>query len=530
MFLDRLSTKRKTLSLFSISVAMLAPAICLADDVTLRSSDGTVNLVGELIEFTDNSYVLRTVLGDVRVSGSQVRCEGADCPDFGVIEADSRISGSSAVGDGLMPLLLSGFAGALRAEVTQTATGTSGQFVADLIGEEGFGDPLGSYLVTSTRSTDAFSTLLDQTSEIGMSSRRIQPDEAQALSDSGAGNMISPDQEHIIAVDTLVVITHPENPIKSITMNQLRAVYNGAIANWSELGGNDAPITVYSRDEDTGTRGVFDNGVFGQDAPDLPSTAQIAPSENQMAASVNADVNAIGFVGFAFQRGASPLTLISDCGISMVPDAFSARTEEYALQRFLYLYTRGDLNEQSATEFVNYTTSNEADTVVAKAGFIDLGIDRREQTADGDRAQQLLSTSVDAIESGFIREMLTEMVNYDRLSTTFRFRTGSSALDPRGRSNLERLANYLETQPEGTEVQFVGFTDDIGAFESNRALSVGRADQVMAEMRNFAGDRLNGIVMASRGFGEIAPSACNTSDNERQINRRVEVWIKSGNG
>jgi len=126
--------------------------------------------------------------------------------------------------------------------------------------------------------------------------------------------------------------------------------------------------------------------------------------------------------------------------------------------------------------------------------------------------------------------MLTDMVKYDRLSTTFRFRTGSSVLDPRGRSNLERLTDYLEAQPEGTEVQFVGFTDDVGAFESNRVLSVGRADQVLAEMRGFAGDRLNGIEMTSRGFGEIAPSACNTSENERHINRRVEVWIKSANG
>ena len=74
---------------------------------------------------------------------------------------------------------------------------------------------------------------------------------------------------------------------------------------------------------------------------------------------------------------------------------------------------------------------------------------------------------------------------------------------------------------------FVGFTDDVGAFDSNRQLSFGRAEQVMAELQNFAGDRLAGIEMASTGFGEIAPTACNTSDNERRINRRVEVWIKS---
>ena len=363
-----------------------------------------------------------------------------------------------------------------------------------------------------------------------MSARRILPDEARALRADGAGNMISPDQEHIIAVDSLVVITHPNNPVQSITLDQLRDIYSGAITNWADVGGSNAPITLFSREADSGTRGVFENGVFGENPPSLPGSTEIKTDNNEMAASVNADVNAIGFVGYAFQRGASALTLISDCGISMVPDAFSARTEEYALQRFLYLYTREDTGSEGTAEFIEYAGSNQADVVIAKAGFIDLGIDRRPQMIDGARAAQLSDSSADAYESGFMREMLLEMVNYDRLSTTFRFRTGSQELDLRGRLNLERLADYLETQPSGTEVLFAGFTDSVGAFDSNRSLSVGRADQVMAELQNYAGSRLSGISMSTTGYGEIAPSACNTSDNERQINRRVEVWIKSSNG
>ena len=122
------------------------------------------------------------------------------------------------------------------------------------------------------------------------------------------------------------------------------------------------------------------------------------------------------------------------------------------------------------------------------------------------------------------------MTQYDRLSSTFRFRTGSSNLDRRGELNLERLADYLETQPEGSKVLIVGFTDDVGAFESNRDLSIGRAQQVQETLQSFAGDRLAGIEFASAGFGEVSPSACNTTDNGRGINRRVEVWIQSANG
>jgi phosphate transport system substrate-binding protein len=384
-------------------------------------------------------------------------------------------------------------------------------------------------LISSTGSSDAFSSLLNETAQIGMSARRIRPDEARALRDDGAGNMVSPAQEHIIAVDSLVVITHPDNPVRSITMDQLRDIYSGTITNWSEVGGDNAPITLFSREADSGTRGVFDQAVFGDDAPPTPAGTGTTSDNNEMAALINSDVNAIGFVGYAFQRGASALTLVNDCGLSMIPDAFSARTEEYALQRFLYLYSREDTKDQATTDFISYTESDQADEVIAKAGFIDLGVDRRAQPLDGDRARQLLDPSVDAYEGGIMREMLSQMINYDRLSTTFRFRTGSQNLDPRGRLNLARLADYLQEQPDGTQVLFVGFTDDVGAFDSNRTLSFGRAEQVMSELRNFAGDQLSGVTMTSTGFGEVAPSACNTSDNERRINRRVEVWIQSQN-
>jgi phosphate transport system substrate-binding protein len=518
------------ISAAALTAAMVAPAATMAGEVTLKSADGTVNLVGEFVDFNDNNYVIRTALGELRIAASRVSCEGDDCPTFGTAEADINIAGSDTVGLGVMPLLLSGYGAHLNAEATQTATATDGQFITEMVGDEGFGDVLGSYLVTSTGSSDAFSTLLDRSAQVGMASRRIKPTEARALRADGAGNMVSIDSEHIIAVDSLVVITHPSNPVKSVTMDQLRGIFSGAISNWAELGGDDAPITLVDRASDSGTRSVFMSGLYGDEAPAPLSDTIVVPGNNEMAALVNADETAIGFVGYAFQRGASALTLVNDCGITMTPDAFSARTQEYALQRLLYLYTRDDTVDAETMDFIHYAESKAADEVIAKAGFIDLGIDRRGQTLDSGRAHALLSPDVDAYEAGFMREMLSQMVDYDRLSTTFRFRTGSQNLDERGMLNLERLTDYLETQPEGTKVLFVGFTDDVGAFDSNRALSQSRAAQVRAELQNLAGERLAGIEMDTSGYGEISPSACNNTENERQINRRVEVWIEAANG
>lgn len=524
-FKSKIMNKGVARALVVVGAGML-PMSVLADEVTLKSADGTVNLIGEFIDFSDGNYVIRTGLGDLRIAASRVRCEGDACPVFDTTSADVQIAGSDTVGLGMMPLLISGYASFLDAEASIVTTEKQGEILANFIGDGGFGDELGSYLVTSTSSGDAFKTLLDGSAQIGMASRRIKPDEARSLRDTGAGNMVSVSQEHIIAVDSLVVITHPNNPVQELTMEQLAGIYKGEITNWSEVGGDDATISMISRQDGSGTRSVFEDRVFGDSQPTLVSSAQIANDNSTMAAMVNDDVNAVGFVGYAFQRGAKALTLINECGISMTPDAFSAKTEEYALQRRLYLYNRADNLEAATAEFINYAISEDADGVIAKSGFINLGIKSRAQPLDGDRARMLLNPAVDPFEGGVMREMLGQMVGYDRLSTTFRFRTGSSKLDERGRVDMARLADYLEDMPVGTKVTFVGFTDSVGTFENNRALSIGRADQVMAELAAVGGDRLAGIEFSSSGYGEIAPSACNSAEDGRSINRRVEVWIQ----
>ncbi len=517
---------RSTLSAIALLTAGWAPTTAISEQVNLRSDDGTINLSGEFIDFSDDHYVIRTALGEFRISAARVRCEGDACPTFETEAADLVFVGSDTLGQGLMPLLLSGYASYLDAEAAIKATGRDGEIIADLIGEGGFGDEIGTVLVTSTSSNNSFESLLAKEAMIGMSSRRIQPAEARALRDNGAGNMVSPNQEHIVAVDSLVVITHPSNAVAQISVEQLQDIYSGRVRNWKEIGGEDAPITVINRQQDSGTRSIFENGVFGQAAP-VSSSQTIAENNNTMASLVNGDPNAIGYVGYAFQRGAKALSLVNECGMQTDPDAFSAKVEEYALQRRLYLYNRADQSADNVTDFLTFATSEYADGVIAKSGFIDLGVARKRQQMDGGRARALLDPNADAFEGGVMREMLSEMLNYDRLSTTFRFRTGSSNLDERAQIDMKRLVDFLELQPNGTKLLFVGFTDDVGPFESNRALSVKRSEQVARELREFGKDRLAGIEIAVSGYGEIAPSACNSSEKGRSVNRRVEVWIES---
>ncbi len=508
-------------------LAFLTPFSGMAQDITLTSPDKSFNATGEFISFENDIYLIRTSLGNMRVNASTVICEGDACPKLApevpVIEADVRFAGSDTVGDGLMPLLLAGY-GASHNALVEEIPSADGSIALELIMDEGYGDPMGIFQVDSSSSSNAFPELLEKTAEFGMASRRIKREEARALAQDGAGSMIAPAQEHIVAIDSLVVIVNPANRVRAISMENLARIYRGDISNWSELGGADMPILAYSRSEESGTRATFDSLVFG--SSEGGQATQIADSNTAMSAAISADPSAIGFVGYAFVHDAQPVSLISSCGIETAADAFSAKTEEYLMERRLYIYTRQDNTTEAGQQFLNYALSSSADGVIEKSGYISLSVERISQELARNRAQDIMDATSNVFEQNLMRDMLLEMYQWDRLSSTFRFASGSNSLERKSELDLDRLVEYLQTQPEGTKIAIVGFTDSDGVFSANRSLSEGRARQVLAEIQTRANGTLNHIAFESLGFGELAPAGCNTDGEGKRINRRVEVWIQ----
>ncbi|MCV2880418.1 phosphate ABC transporter substrate-binding/OmpA family protein [Actibacterium sp. XHP0104] len=510
--------------------------------VTLTSFDGDLKFVGDLVDITNGKYVIRTNLGELRVSASTVSCEGPACPavggeiletaqadDSAPIEINYTISGSELIGENMMPLLMSGYAASKNAAVKMTDQPEQGGAVASLIGDNGNGDNLGSYLVASTSTEQAFQALLAGEAQIAMASRRIRPYEVQLLQNAGAGDIDGADQERVIALDNLVIVTHPDNAIAQISTEDLKGIYSGLITNWSQLGGSDAPINVLTMAPETASRSFFEERIFDGKGAGKNNRQTVVESDADMAAQVQADPNAIGYVGYAFQTGTKPVTLVNACGIPSVPDAFSAKTEEYLLSRRLYLYNRADNLDAEAAQFLEYAVSENADAMIAKSGFINLDVARRTQSETDARAVSLENTKAGTrAEQNAISEMLAEMAQHDRLSTTFRFRMGSSRMDEKARDELPRLVQYLKDLPEGTEVTLVGFTDSVGLFNKNQSLSISRASQVLNEINTAAEGSLNGLNFKVMGFGPLAPSTCNDTDDGRALNRRVEIWIRKG--
>ena len=511
----------------AITASMLAllPLSATAEPVTLLADDGGATIMGELVEFDGTFYTIETSIGVMRLSASRVSCEGVSCPVIEIGDIDVRITGSDTVGEGLMPLLIAGYANHLAAEAEAVTGNDAEQVVYHLTADGGFGDPIGAYLVTSHTSDVGFEALLSGNAEVAVSTRRIHPDEARALRDNGGGNMVGFGQEHVIAVDSLLIAVHPSNPVDSISIEDLAKVYLGQITNWSEIGGADLAINVYSRDQDSGTWEYFEEHVIHGQAVDSTNWV-MEHADEDTARAINADVAAIGYLGQAFQRGTKALNIISSCGIRSFPDAFSAKTEDYPLERRIYAYNRNDTTSDELAEFLEYAVSAESDGVISKSGFINLAVTRTTQAQAEGRMQDVLKSVNDPFELLLMRDMVLEMIEWDRLSSTFRFSAGSTRLDNKAELDMIRLINYLERLPEGTQVSTVGFTDSDGNFAGNQNLSESRASEVLIAIREHADNRIDHIVFSTLGFGELSPAACNDNADGKRVNRRVEIWIR----
>ncbi|WP_373634792.1 substrate-binding domain-containing protein [Yoonia sp. SS1-5] len=545
------------------------PAPSIGGLVDLVSDDDSIQISGTVTDFVDGNYVVETErFGILSVDSEKVSCTGDGCvqiqdltraqvlagaatatqtplelptdPDIQPTttapaatpapaapatdgsDAKVRFAGSDTVGLGLMPFLLDDYADYLDANIDRTDFSETETLVRYL---NASGQELNSLFVNSTGSGDAFDALETRQAELGMTSRPARDAEAQRMRAAGAGELRGSDNETVIAVDSLAVITHPTNPVTALTRQQIGDMYLGRITNWSEVGGPDAPITVLSREDGSSTRGVFENAIFDGVEPPLANRVTYPGGDNpEMAAAVRSDPTAIGYVGFSYSEGLNRLDLNSTCGIRTTATPFSVKTEEYPLGRRLYLYNRADNLPAEAADFLKYVLSPDADDAIAQSNFVNFAVERQPHSPS---RQETLYRDLDEPTAFQLASVLDrDLPNWDRLSTTVRFPTGSSLLGNKELNDIERLIAYLADLPDDTRVAVVGFADSRGAFDFNANLSQRRAASVAAAISNLGGSRLSNIRFETKGYSELAPAVCNDSENGWRINRRVEIWVQ----
>jgi phosphate transport system substrate-binding protein len=491
--------------------------------VTLTSLDGATQVEGELLGFDGQTYTVRTSLGTIGVAASQVTCAGAGCPVEIIYGGRFRLDGSNTIGDGLIPTLIEGYADSLDAElVRQVGSGENERVLrlADADGKEIAVVEAGAH-GTAT----AFPALADGTAAIGLASRRM------AGAEAGLADLRDGPDEHILALDGLIVVVHPDNPVRSLTLDQIAAVFAGRITSWAQLGGPEQPVSLYVRDDRSGTLEVFETLVMRPRNLQIAEAAERLEDNADLSDLVSIDPNGIGFTGFAFTRAARPLAVRQQCGLISFPTIFGMKTEEYPLARRLYAYGSGAALPPHAKGFLNFALSDAAQPLIAEAGFVDRGIESQGIEVQGARLANSL-TSPEEFSLSLFREMLTELKDAERLSITFRFTAGSTELETRSQSEAERFARLLARGAyAGKEVLLVGFTDSVGEFAVNRNLAVRRAQSVLDTLNHSVPDgALAKAPILVQSYGELTPVGCNDTAQGRELNRRVEVWVRDKRG
>ena len=411
-----------------------------------------------------------------------------------------RLCGSNTVGAELAPSLVEAFLADKGGSDITRRRGRGHEAETVTIAANLSGEPLRVEIRAGGTAT-AFTGLAEGSCDIGMASRALHANEASILRERGHGDLRTSATEHVIALDGIAVIVHPANPLKALDRATLHDVFTGKIADWSQLGGPAGPIKVLARDDKSGTYDTFKQLVLGADP--LSQRAQRFAGSEALSDAVASEPAAIGFVGFAYVRAARALAVGEQGATPMLPSLFTVGTESYMLSRRLYLYTLPKPRVPMVTELVSFALSRRAQDVVAKNQFIGLGVSlQAAPCADG--CPQAYQHAVAGAE---------------RASLDFRFRTGSNEPDSRAGRDFERLVAYL-AELRASKVLLLGFSDGSGSGAVNEKLSLARAQAVERELA------LRGVHPAQvRGFGAAMPVASNTTEDGRQRNRRVEVWV-----
>ncbi|MBN2335603.1 phosphate ABC transporter substrate-binding protein, partial [Candidatus Bathyarchaeota archaeon] len=192
---------------------------------------------------------------------------------------------------------------------------------------------------------------------IGEASRNIKESELLSYPDLVAFS---------VAKDSVAVVINPDNPLAGsldLTLDEVSEIFSGETTNWSELGGPDHEIEVYTREEGSGTREVFsDYAMMGKE---FVASAGVKPSNGEMRAAVAGNEYGIAYVSFGYIDGSLSAAMIEGVEASVE----NVNNGEYPITRILWMFTKGMPSTLEAA-FIEFIQGPEGQAVVEDMGYI----------------------------------------------------------------------------------------------------------------------------------------------------------------
>ncbi|MBI3871724.1 MAG: phosphate ABC transporter substrate-binding protein, partial [candidate division Zixibacteria bacterium] len=217
--------------------------------------------------------------------------------------------------------------------------------------------------VTGGGSGTGIAALINGSTDVCQASRAMKPAERTKLKE----RYYTLGTEIVVAKDGLSIYLNESNPVEQLTQAQVRAIYTGDVTNWKDVGGPDAQIVLYGRENNSGTYVFFkDNVLKGDDFS--PATATL-PGTASVVSAVSKDPNGIGYGGAAYARGVKFCKVAVATGQpAYAPGLETVESGQYPLSRDLYWYTRTKPDGDIKT-LVDWVLSPEGQAIATAAGY-----------------------------------------------------------------------------------------------------------------------------------------------------------------
>ena len=221
--------------------------------------------------------------------------------------------------------------------------------------------------VTGGGTGTGFAALQDRTTDLCDASRKIKAKEIEGCIKAFGKRPT----EYKVALDGLSVYVSADNAVKELSLDQLEGIFTGKIKNWKEVGGADAAITVYSRENSSGTYEFFKEHVLK--GKDFAASAQTMPGTAAVLQAVGKDKGGIGYGGGAYGAGAKHLAIKKDDASPAVePTEETVVNGTYPIWRYLFVYVNPALDKGDIAAYLNWIRSAAGQKVVKEVGYYPL--------------------------------------------------------------------------------------------------------------------------------------------------------------
>ncbi len=207
--------------------------------------------------------------------------------------------------------------------------------------------------------------LINGTVDLAQSSREMKDDEKQKAAKARGSQIV----EQAVALDGLAVFVHNTNPLQSLSIAQVRDIFQGKVKNWNQVGGPDAPVVLYGRESSSGTYDYFREHVLAKG--DFAPAVQTLQGTAAIINAVGRDRNGIGYGGIAYAKDVRPLAISDEGKAAVAPSEATVANGTYPLSRKLFFYHSQNAPER-VTKFVQWSLTPEAQELVTRVGYFPL--------------------------------------------------------------------------------------------------------------------------------------------------------------